>query len=141
MFILNAAGAADSDPTAAQSVSGLVVGALYSVQGDVACGNVCGGTALSFGVLLDGSPIFQSPTPPSQTEWVHFGTAFIATGATHVIALAGERNSSDFDPRIDNISLECVQNCEAGTVPEPTTLLLLGSGLAGLAWVSRRSRT
>jgi len=141
-FILNEAGDPASDPTIQQGVSGLSPGTLYTVQGDVACGNVCGpgpGTiaALGFGVLLDGTPILQLQTPPSTTNWVHFSQTFAATNTTHVIGFAGERNGTDFDPRIDNISLDVAA---VPAVPEPTTLLLLGAGLAGLTQISRRPR-
>jgi PEP-CTERM motif-containing protein len=141
-FILSAAGQAATDPTAEQSVSGLTVGALYAIGVDVACGHpgFCPGTGNSFGILLDNNmatPIFEAPTPPTG-EFVHFGTLFTATNTMHVIGIAGERNQTDADPRIDNVTLECVRNCPAETVPEPTTLLLLGSGVAALAYVGRR---
>jgi len=134
-----------SDPTAQQTISGLVVGATYLVQGDVACGNICtpAGTiaVLSFGVLLDGTPVLELHTPSSQTSWRHFNPTFVATSTTHVLGFAGERNGSDFDPRIDNISLECVQNCPTATVPEPASLLLIGSGLVALMSVRRKQRS
>jgi hypothetical protein len=143
-FILNAAGEAATDPTAEQSVSGLTVGALYAIGVDVACGHpgFCSGTGNSFGILLDNNtatPIFQAPTPPTGA-FVHFGTQFTATNTMHFIGFAGERNQTDADPRIDNVTLECLRNCPAETVPEPTTLLLLGSGVAALAYVGRRRR-
>lgn len=135
-FILNAGGQGGSDPTAQQDVSGLVVSATYRVEGDVACGNICDGTELSFGVLLDGVAILERTTPPSASVFEHFLVDFVATTATHTIGFAGERNSSDRDPRIDNISLECLRGCDV-TVPGPATAVLLGSAMGALAVASR----
>ena len=37
---------------------------------------------------------------------LHFSQCFTATNTTHLIGCAGGRNGTDFEPRIDNISLD-----------------------------------
>ena len=61
-FILNEAGDFFTDPTISQAVSGLIVGEIYRIQGDVACGNICGtGVEPSFRVTRDGAQLFFMP--------------------------------------------------------------------------------
>ena len=55
-------------------------------------------------------PSFFAPleeqTPPSTMSSLHFSQCFTATNTTHLIGCAGGRNGTDFEPRIDNISLD-----------------------------------
>ena len=145
MFILNDGGASATDPTISQLVSGLTVGAVYLIAGDYA--NEYGGfgsiTDLSFGVLLDGAAILELTGAPTDT-FMPFSATFTATSTSHTIGLAGERNGSDYEAKIDNIALTLQTSPPPPPptgVPEPASVLLLSAGLLLLAGaVRRRSR-
>ena len=141
MFILNDGGASSTDPTISQTVPGLTVGAVYLIAGDYA--NEYGGfgsiTDLSFGVLLDGLPILQLTGAPTDV-FTPFSTTFTATSTSHTIGLAAERNSSDYEAKIDNISLDLAETPPPPppSVPEPASALLLSAGLILLVGAARR---
>jgi|SRR5689334_1292111 len=152
---LNACGESDSDPAAAQTLSGLTVGVTYTIRVDVhlhanASG---GGSGKSFGVFLDAEP----GNPLLLTEfldgnWHTVSVAFTATSASHTVIFAGELDArtpggpgitTDVSYFIDNISV----NAPAAIVPSaiPTvsqlTLAVLGILLAaGAARALRRRR-
>ena len=141
MFILNDGGASSTDPTISQTVPGLTVGAVYLIAGDYAneygcCGSI---THLSFGVLLDGLPILQLTGAPTDV-FTPFSTTFTATSTSHTIGLAAERNSSDYEAKIDNISLDLAETPPPPppSVPEPASALLLSAGLILLVGAARR---
>ena len=62
------------------------------------------------GLAVVARPSFFAPleeqTPPSTMSSLHFSQCFTATNTTHLIGCAGGRNGTDFEPRIDNISLD-----------------------------------
>lgn len=119
-YFLNAAGSGTSNPGLSQDISGLIVGATYTVSGDYARGNIGGGSDLDFGVTIDGNT-WEYDVPASSTDWSHFSEDFVATSADVTLLLEGERHG-DHDPRVDNISLDLK------SVPEPASMAVLGLG-------------
>jgi exosortase sorting signal-containing protein len=114
---LNACGESNSDPAAAQTISGLVVGATYTIQVDVQLhANASGGgTGKSFGIFLNSEP----SNPLLLTEfldgnWHTVTTTFVATSASATIIFAGELDArtpggpgstTDVSYFIDNIAV------------------------------------
>jgi uncharacterized protein (TIGR03437 family) len=101
-LLLKACGEPDSDPTAAQTVTGLTPGVTYQVSVDVLAVTTSSATGSSFGIYLDSQPShpiflgnFSSqnyyPTPVRAT--------FTATSTSHTIIFAAE-----VDPRTPGIS-------------------------------------
>jgi hypothetical protein len=149
---LNACGEANSDPTATQTVSGLVVGATYTIKVDVRLHVAAsgGGTGKSFGIFLNAQP----GTPLLLTEfldssWHTVTTTFTATSTSATIIFAGELDArtpggpgatTDVSYFIDNMTL----SAPTATVPVPTlseqALLVLGVLLATGALLSFRRR-
>jgi hypothetical protein len=144
---LNACGEATSDPTASQTINGLVVGTVYTISVDVHLHvNLSGGTGKSFGIFLNSAP----STPLLLTEfldnsWHTVTTTFTASSNSATIIFAGELDArtpggpgstTDVSYYIDNIS---VTGASPPGVPAPSSVLLVLTGLlALLGWTGLR---
>ena len=150
---LNACGEPDSDPTASQTVTGLVVGATYTVKVDVHLhvDSSGGGTGKSFGIFLNDEPA----NPILLTEFLdgnwHTVTApFTATATSATIFFAAELDArtpggpgiaTDVSYFIDNISM-IPPAAVASNIPTTSeqAVLVLGVLLAVCAAVVLRKR-
>jgi hypothetical protein len=136
---LNACGESDSDPAAAQTINGLVVGEIYKVKVDVHLhvNSSGGGTGRSFGIFLNAEP----GNPLLLTEfldgnWHTVSAKFTASSTSATIIFAGELDArtpggpgttTDVSYFIDNISV--VPSASAATaVPTMSEYALLGLG-------------
>ena len=100
-FILNSDGAAGTDPSISQTISGLQIGFVYRISVDVRAIGGSGDVANTFGILVDGA--FKGGTSrAAATGWTTVAIEFEATAASHTITFAGERNSVDQSYEIDN---------------------------------------
>ena len=135
MFILNDAGQGGTDPTIQQLVTGLTPGATYRLTGDYA--NVYNGWGErgpnTISVDVDGIPLDKLDYP-GYGVWGSFLFDIVAPDTDLLIAFRAEIDGDDTEYKIDNISLVVSDNI----IPEPSTLLLLGSGLVGLAGIRKK---
>jgi hypothetical protein len=149
---LNACGESDSDPAASQTITGLTVGASYTIQADVRlfANSSGGGTGRSFGVFLNNEP----GNPLLLTEfldgnWHTVSVKFTATSTSATIIFAGELDArtpggpgitTDVAYFIDNISV--TQSVAASAIPtlSEQALLALGIMLAACAGLALRKR-
>lgn len=144
---LNACGESDSDPAAAQTISGLVVGATYTIKVDVLLhvSSSGGGTGKSFGVFLNtepGNPLLL--TEFLDSSWHTVTASFTAASTSATIIFAGELDArtpggpgstTDVSYFIDNISVvQVTTNVVPTAVPTMSeqALFILGLLLAGL---------
>jgi hypothetical protein len=149
---LNACGEPDSDPAAAQTISGLTIGATYTIKVDVQLhvSSSGGGTGKSFGIFLNNEPA----NPLLITEfldgsWHTLSVNFTATSTSATIIFAGELDArtpggpgitTDVSYFIDNISV--TQVVAPGPIPTLSEqgLLALGIVLAVCAALTLRKR-
>lgn len=130
-FVLNAGGAAGSDPSISQLITNLVVGQEYEVSGTYASWIIGSAPAngRSFAADIDGVELFTG-TAGALGAWRPFSLTFVASATSANLRLRGETNGSDNDFAVDSISV--------ALVPSPGSLVLLG---AGSLLVTRRTRT
>ena len=64
-------------------------------------------------------------------------TTLLSGGGTFILRFAEVDNQLFFNTGVDNVS---IQATDASDVPEPTSMMLLGTGLAGLVARYRRRR-
>ncbi len=101
-------------------------------------------------ILSAGSPAFDTgagvlanyylgvdpgPIPNPYTSYLFDITALVGGGGTFDLRFAEVDNSGNLNLGVDNVSILVT------AVPEPSTLLLLGTGLIGLVGYSRRKRS
>lgn len=115
-FILNEGGAAGTDPTVSQVVSGLTVGQPYRLTGDyrgiyTSFGDP--GKQDAFAVRVEPQPsdhastvVLALPRPaPDPDAWTAFQVDFTPTASDVTITFEAERNGDDSSFAIDNIAL------------------------------------
>lgn len=147
-YILNQAGAATSDPTVQQTISGLDIGSTYQLSFEYALHFSIAPNGNSFAVFLDTQ---TNPLLLENSDAIFFGenlttnyvsetVNFVATDNTHTLFFSAEVDNrtngglgnSDVSYRLDNVSLV------AAAVPEPTCASLFAT--VGLCCGLRRRR-
>ena len=108
-FILNSNGAAGSDPTITQQLTGLHVGVTYEISGSYRSFYRYGSTAgTSFRVKIGSTTVFAASRDAGVTDalagpWRTFTVTFTATAATHTLSISGETDGNDAAYEVDNI--------------------------------------
>jgi len=153
-ILMNSCGESNSDPTAAQTINGLVVGATYTINVDVLLHVAFSGagTGKSFGIFLNtqpGNPLLL--TEFLDGTWHTVTTTFVAASTSATIIFAGELDArtpggpgstTDVSYYIDNISLvaPAAALVVVPTMSEQALLFLIILLAAGAALTLRRGQ-
>jgi len=114
-----------------------IPGATYSLSFDLGSSTFWGRpdsiTASAAGTLQT----FTAPTTGGNNDWQSVLMQFVASSTTTTVLLQGASGFNYIG--LDNVDVEFVSG-PGPTIPEPTTLALLGLGLASLAVARRRKQ-
>ncbi len=122
-----------------QTVTGLTAGTKYAVDFLIASEFT---KSDSIFVSADGGPSQQFFAPAMNSNfwdnWVSREFDFTATGTTALISFSthGVDPNSQYDIGLDNVTIRELNQ----PVPEPSTFLLFGVGLAGVGFLRRRAK-
>ena len=112
-------------------------GATYSLSFDLGSSTFWGRPDSITASAAGTSQTFTAPATGGNNDWQSVLMQFVASSATTTVLLQGASGINYIG--LDNVDVEFVSGPGPGQIPEPTTLALLGLGLASLA-VSRRRK-
>ena len=121
-------GAVGSDITISQTLS-TVAGAQYTVSFWFAS---VGDSPSDFSASWDGTPLLSLTNPNTGANWMQFTFQVTGTGSD-TLTFAGRDDPAWM--ALDNVS---VTENSGQSVPEPSSFLLLGTGVLGLGGIARR---
>ncbi len=117
-FRLEGSGAADTDPTIEQILTGLIPGGTYRLQGVFCQAGTAGDPrALSFGIEIGETRLLERPSPglcPWQAggAWFPFSATFEADSETVLLRFTAERNGDLTSYAIDDIVVTGGLDCD-----------------------------
>ncbi|WP_028583872.1 PEP-CTERM sorting domain-containing protein [Desulfogranum mediterraneum] len=110
------------------------VGATYDFSFWSAVYSVVPGNILRYS--LDSGPIVTVAQASGGFNWEYFSDSFVASSTSTAISFFIETDPGTGTWKLDDVYVSLGEN----PVPEPTTMLLFGTGIAGLAAIGRRKK-